>query len=431
LLTPNLQRSGKDGDDADAQRRHDGTMSEPTVLERWQDLAPPARILMGAGPSNVDPRVLRAMTHQPIGHLDPAFVAIMDEVKEGLRRLFQTRNGLTFPISGTGSAGMEACLANLIEPSDRVLVLLNGFFGDRMAQMAHRLGGEVFVVEQEWGTAFDPDTVRKSLLRHRPKLVCLVHAETSTGVLQPVADIARLVREQDALLVLDTVTSLGGVPVLVDEWGVDVAYSATQKCLGAPPGLAPVTFNERAIVALKARQRPCVSWYLDALLVHSYWGDDRAYHHTAPINMVFALREALRLIDEEGLEARWARHQVNGMAMMAGLQALGLTLLVREPSHRLPVLITVLVPDGIDEAKVRARLLHEFHLEISAGLGPLKGRIFRFGLMGYSSQKRHVLLALTALGMILQEEGFACDLDAAIAAAQAVYRQHADVKVEV
>jgi alanine-glyoxylate transaminase/serine-glyoxylate transaminase/serine-pyruvate transaminase len=195
--------------------------------------------------------------------------------------------------------------------------------------------------------------------------------------------------------------------------------------------LAPVTFNERAIVALKARQRPCVSWYLDALLVHSYWGDDRAYHHTAPINMVFALREALRLIDEEGLEARWARHQVNGMAMMAGLQALGLTLLVREPSHRLPVLITVLVPDGIDEAKVRARLLHEFHLEISAGLGPLKGRIFRFGLMGYSSQKRHVLLALTALGMILQEEGFACDLDAAIAAAQAVYRQHADVKVEV
>jgi len=286
-------------------------------------------------------------------------------------------------------------------------------------------------VEREWGTAFEPEEVRQALSRHRPKVVCLVHAETSTGVLQPVADIIPFVREHDALLVLDTVTSLGGVPVSVDEWGVDVAYSATQKCLGAPPGLAPVTFNERTIAALKTRQRPCVSWYLDALLVQSYWGDDRAYHHTAPINMVFALREALRLIDEEGLEARFLRHQVNGEAMMAGLQALGLTLLVREPSHRLPVLVTALVPEGVDEAKVRARLLHEFHLEISAGLGPLKGRIFRFGLMGYSSQKRHVLLALTALGMILREEGFACALDAAIAAAQAVYRQHADVKVEV
>lgn len=412
-------------------RRLDVTMSEPTVLNRWQDLAPPARILMGAGPSNVDPRVLRATVHQPIGHLDPAFLAIMDEVKEGLRRLFRTTNGLTFPVSGTGSAGMEASLANLIEPGDHVLIFLNGFFSERMAQMARRLGGEVFVVEREWGTAFEPEEVRQALIRYRPKVVCLVHAETSTGVLQPVADIAPLVREHEALLVLDTVTSLGGVPVLVDGWGVDVAYSATQKCVGAPPGLAPITFNERAIAALKSRQYPCVSWYLDALLVQSYWGEDRVYHHTAPINMIFALREALRLIDEEGLEARWTRHQINGEAMMAGLQALGLTLLVSEPSHRLPVLITVLVPDGVDEGKVRARLLHEFHLEISAGLGPLKGRIWRFGLMGYSSQKRHVLLALTALGMILQEEGFACDLDAAIAAAQAVYQRHADVKVEV
>ncbi len=386
---------------------------------------------MGPGPSNVDPRVLRAMVHQPVGHLDPEFLAIMDEVREGLRRLFCTRNGLTFPISGTGSAGMEACLANLIEDGDKVLVFVKGYFGQRMAQMAERMGAEVIVMEQEWGKAFDPDQACAAIRQHRPKVVALVHAETSTGVLQPVEEIARCVREHEALLILDTVTSLGGVPVLIDEWGIDVSYSATQKCVGAPPGLAPVTFSERAVAALKARKQPCRSWYFDALLVRTYWGEDRAYHHTAPINMVFALREALRLIDEEGLQNRWERHRVNGLALAAGLEALGLQLLVTEPEHRLPVLTTVLVPDSVDDQKVRLRLLNEFHLEIGAGLGPLKGRIWRFGLMGYSSQKRNVFLALTALGAVLRDEGFPCDVTAAVAAAQEVYQHHAAVTVEV
>ncbi len=406
-------------------------MTEPKHQRTWRDLAPPNRILMGPGPSNVDARVLRAMTHQPIGHLDPAFLVIMDEVREGLRNLFRTANNLTFPISGTGSAGMEACLANLIESGDKVLVLVNGFFGDRMVQMAERLGADVVTVKQEWGTAFDLETVRRAVKKNRPKLVCLVHAETSTGVLQPVEEIARCVREHDALLLLDTVTSLGGVPVLIDQWGIDASYSATQKCVGAPPGLAPVTFNNRAVNALKRRQHLPVSWYFDALLVRGYWGDERAYHHTAPINMVFALREALRLIDEEGLEKRWERHRVNGLALAAGLEAMGLRLLVTEPTHRLPVLTTAVVPDGVDEALFRGRLLNEFHLEIGAGLGPLKGRVWRFGLMGSSSQKRHVLLALAALGTVLRDEGVACDVAAGLAAAQEVYQHHATVKVEV
>jgi len=400
-------------------------------LKVWQDLAPPNRILMGPGPSNVDPRVLRAMVHQPIGHLDPDFLAIMDEVREGLRRLFRTRNGLTFPVSGTGSAGMEACLANLIEDGDKVLVFVKGYFGNRMAQMAERLGAEVVVVEQEWGKAFDPDDACDAIRQHKPKIVALVHAETSTGVLQPVEEIAKCARECDAIVVLDTVTSLGGVPVLIDEWGIDVSHSASQKCIGAPPGLAPVTFNNRAIKVLKSRKRPCRSWYFDALLVQSYWGEDRAYHHTAPINMVFALREALRLIEEEGLENRWERHRINGLALAAGLEAMGLTLLVNEPEHRLPVLTTVLVPEGVDEARVRSRLLNEFHLEIGAGLGPLKGRIWRFGLMGYSSQKRNVFLAISALGSILREEGVPCDVASGLAAAQEVYQNYATVAVEI
>ncbi len=371
------------------------------------------------------------MTHQPIGHLDPDFLAVMDEVREELRRLFRTSNGLTFPISGTGSAGMEACLANLIEDGDKVLVFVKGYFGDRIAQMAKRLGADVIVVEQEWGKAFDPEDACKAIRRHCPKVVAIVHAETSTGVLQPADEISKCAREVDAILVLDTVTSLGGVPVLIDEWGVDVSFSATQKCIGAPPGLAPVTFNSRAVKVLQSRKSPCRSWYFDALLVKTYWGEDRAYHHTAPINMVFALREALRLIEEEGLENRWERHRVNGLALAAGLEAMGLNLLVTEMQHRLPVLTTVLVPEGIDDAHIRARLLNEFHLEIGAGLGPLKGRIWRFGLMGYSSQKRNVFLALAALGSTLRDEGFHCDIEGAFAAAQEVYQNHASFAVEV
>ncbi len=397
----------------------------------WHDLATPNRILIGPGPSNVDPRVLQAMVRQPIGHLDPNFLAIMDEVKDGLRRLFLTENDLTFPVSGTGSAGMEACLANLIEDGDKVLVFVKGYFGGRMAQMAKRLGGEVIVVEQEWGKAFDPDDACKVIRQNSPKVVALVHAETSTGVLQPVEEIARCAREVDAIIVLDTVTSLGGVQVLIDDWGIDVSFSATQKCVGTPPGLAPVTFNSRAIKVLQSRKSPCKNWYFDALLIRSYWGEERAYHHTAPINMVIALREALRLIEEEGLENRWKRHQVNGLALASGLEGMGLSLLVCEPEHRLPVLTTVLVPDGIDDARVRMRLLNEFNLEIGAGLGPLKGQIWRFGLMGYSSQRRNVFLALSALGSILKDEGFPCSVDEGLDAAQQVYRNYEGVTVEV
>ncbi len=409
-----------------------GGMADMTKTEQgnWGDLAPPQRILMGPGPSNVDPRVLRAMGHQPIGHLDPDFLAIMDEVRQGLRRLFCTQNGLTFPVPGTGSAGMEACLANVVEEGDRVLAFVKGYFGDRMAQMASRMGAEVIVVEQEWGKAFDPDEACQAIRHYRPKVVTLVHAETSTGVLQPVVEIARCAREHDALLILDAVTSLGGVPLKVDEWGIDVCYSATQKCIGSPPGLAPVTFSNRAVEMLKARRKPCRSWYFDALLVRSYWGEDRVYHHTAPINMVFALREALRLIEEEGLTNRWERHRVNGLALAKGLEALGLTLLVTEPEYRLPVLTPVLVPEGIDDQRVRLRLLREFNLEIGAGLGPLKGRIWRFGLMGYSSQKRNVFLALAALGEVLREEGFPCDVNEALSAAQEVYHHYAAAVAE-
>lgn len=410
-----------------------GVVRKMPRVERkeWSDLAPPNRILMGPGPSNVDPRVLRAMVHQPIGHLDPDFLAIMDEVRDGLRRLFRTHNGLTFPISGTGSAGMEACLANLVESGDRVLVFVKGYFGDRIAQMAKRLGAEVRVVEKEWGKAFEPDEACEAIKKHNPKIVAMVHAETSTGVLQPVEEIARCVREYDAIFMLDTVTSLGGVPVLVDEWMIDVSHSATQKCIGAPPGLAPVTFNDRAIKVLKARKQPCPSWYFDALLVKTYWSEDRAYHHTAPINMVFALREALRLIEEEGLENRWERHRINGLALSKGLEAMGLTLFVSEPEYRLPVLTTVLVPEGVDDVRVRMRLLNEFHLEIGAGLGLLKGRIWRFGLMGYSSQKRNVFLAISALGAILRDEGFPCDVESGLAVAEEVYQSHASVVVEI
>ncbi|MCS7223863.1 MAG: alanine--glyoxylate aminotransferase family protein [Armatimonadetes bacterium] len=398
---------------------------------KWQDLAPPERILMGPGPSNVDPRVLRALIHQPIGHLDPEFLTVMDEVRSALRRLFRTQNELTFPVSGTGSGGMESCLANLIEPGDKVLVFVIGFFGDRIAQMAKRLGADLVVYEKPWGQAVNSEEVRSQIQKHMPKIIALVHGETSTGVLQPLEGIGALAREYDSLLLVDTVATLGGVPFGADELLVDATFSATQKCLSAPPGLAPVTYGERAIAKLKARRQPPVSWYFDALLLRSYWGEDRAYHHTAPINMVFALREALRLIEEEGLENRWARHRVNSEALSAGLQALGLQFLVTEPEHRLPVLTSIIPPASVDEGKVRKRLLTEFHLEIGAGLGPYKGRLWRFGLMGHSSQKRNVLLALSALATVLRSEGFACSADDALSAAESVYQKSYQVRVEV
>ncbi len=364
-------------------------------------LNPTPRVLMGPGPSNVPPRVLQAMALPCIGHLDPDFLRIMDELQKMLRRLFQTRNRLTIPISGTGSAGMETCLVNLIEPGDRCVIGVNGVFGERMSDIVERCGGELVRVEAEWGRAIDPKQVRKALRRGRTKLVGIVHAETSTGVLQPLEEISELTHDAGALLVVDTVTSLGGHPVCVDEWEIDAVYSGTQKCLSCPPGLAPISFGKRAVAALRRRKTKVPSWYLDLTMLQQYWGQERKYHHTAPVNMIYGLYEALRIIEEEGLEARWARHRDNHEALVKGLRGIGLKLLPR-PDESLWSLNAVEIPSGADDAAVRRRLLEEFNLEIGGGLGPLKGRVWRVGLMGHSSTKNNVLLFLGALEYVLK-----------------------------
>ena len=367
----------------------------------YRDLTVSPRILLGPGPSMVHPRVLRAMATPLVGHLDPEFLAIMREIQDLLRYVFRTQHELTIPVSGTGSAGMEAALCNFIEPGDPVLIASNGYFGLRLADMAARYGADVFTIERPWGEVFDPEELEAALRQRAYKLLALVHAETSTGARQPhIGEIAAAAHRHGALLVLDTVTSLGGVPVEIDAWDVDVAYSGTQKCLSVPPGLAPLTVSERAREVLRRRQSPVANWYLDLSLVEKYWGEERTYHHTAPISMNYALREGLRLVAEEGLEARWARHRENARLLWKGLQRLGLQLLVPE-AHRLPTLTTPLVPEGVDEAAVRRRLLQEYNIEIAAGFGPLKGKIWRIGLMGFSSRRENVLLLLAALAEIL------------------------------
>jgi alanine-glyoxylate transaminase/serine-glyoxylate transaminase/serine-pyruvate transaminase len=382
---------------------------------------PPERLLLGPGPSEVHPRVLRAMSAPLLGHLDPAFVQMMEEVKGLLRTVFATTNPLTIPISGTGSAGMEACVVNLVEPGDEVVIGVNGVFGTRMADVAERAGAVVRRVEAPWGNVVRPERLEAALRNAtKPKLVGIVHAETSTGAWQPIPEIARLAHERGALVLVDCVTSLGGAPVLVDDWGIDAAYSGTQKCLSCPPGLSPVTFGPRALQALKARTRKVQSWYLDLSLLAQYWGEERVYHHTAPISMNYALREALRLVVDEGLEARFARHRRNHEALAAGLAPLGLGL-AAEAGHRLPMLNAVTVPDGVDEARVRGRLLHEHGIEIGGGLGPMKGKVWRIGLMGESSRRANVLAVLAALEDVLRAEGRAVTPGAAVGAAQAAY----------
>jgi alanine-glyoxylate transaminase/serine-glyoxylate transaminase/serine-pyruvate transaminase len=369
----------------------------------------------------VHPRVLAAMATPLLGHLDPAFVAMMEEVKALLRLVFATDNALTFPISGTGSAGMEACVVNLVEPGDEVVVGVNGVFGTRKAEVVERAGGVVMRVEAPWGHVIRPEQVEAALRNcRRPKLVALVHAETSTGAWQPLPDAARLAHDHGALFLADCVTSLGGAPVEIDSWNVDAAYSGTQKCLSCPPGLAPVSFGPRALDALRARKTRIQSWYLDVTLLQQYWGEERVYHHTAPISMNYALREALRVVAEEGLPARFARHVRNHQALAAGLGALGLGL-ASEPGHRLPMLNAVTVPDGVDEARVRGRLLAEHGIEIGGGLGPMKGRVWRIGLMGESSRRAHVLTVLAALEDALRAEGRKVTIGSALAAAQAAY----------
>lgn len=367
-------------------------------------LKPPKRILLGPGPSNAHPRVLEALAMPIIGHLDPEFFKIMEENKEMLRTLFRTENNLTFPVSGTGSAGMEACLTNLVEEGDTVLVCINGVFGTRMADIVERCGGKVAKVESPWGEIIRPEQVEQALKEHQVQLACLVHAETSTGVWQPVEDISRLVHDAGALLMLDTVTSLGGCPVTLDAWRVDASYSGTQKCLSCPPGLSPVSFNAAAREKLANRKTKVRSWYLDFTMIERYWGEERLYHHTAPISMNYALHEALALIEEEGQEARFQRHERHHRALVAGLEALGMGLASQE-GHRLWMLNSVKIPEGLNDAAVRKRLLLDFGIEIGGGLGSLAGKTWRIGLMGESSKKENIHALIDALGQILSDEG--------------------------
>ena len=387
---------------------------ERATYERFE---PPKRILLGPGPSPVDDRVLSAMAAPVLGHLDPLFLRCMDDVQALLRYVFETENRVTIPISATGSAGMEAALVNVIEPGDDVVVCINGIFGERMRDIIERAGGNPVVVEAKWGEAIDFNKIEAALKSCQPRVLTLVHAETSTGVLQDLSGLAEMAHARDALLIVDAVTSLAGHPVGVDRQGIDICYSGTQKCIGAPPGLAPITFNERALDRIRSRRSKVQSWYLDITMVERYWGDDRTYHHTAPISMNYALREALRLVHEEGLEARWRRHELNHRAFVAGIEAMGLRMAVA-PEQRLWSLNAVSVPDGVDDARVRTHLLEE-NIEIGGGLGPLKGRIWRVGLMGSGSTRENVLLVLDALRRALKAEGFACA--SGIEAAEAVY----------
>lgn len=386
-----------------------------------EPLQPPPRLLLGPGPSNVHPRVLRAMSAPLVGHLDPAFLRIMDETKRLLQFVFQTRNELTIPISGTGSAGMEACLVNLLEPGDEAVVCVNGVFGTRMADIVERCGATPVRIEAPWGCVIEPADIDAALQRcRRPKVVAIVHAETSTGAWQPLEELAPLVHAADALLVVDAVSSLGGCPVRVDDWGIDACYSGTQKCLSCPPGLAPITLSPRAVDVLRTRRSTVLSWYLDLTMIEKYWGAERVYHHTAPISMNYALYEALRLVEEEGLDLRWRRHERNHRALKAGLAAIGLRFAAQE--HRqLWTLNSVAIPAGVEDARARSALLEEFGIEIGGGLGPLKGRTWRIGLMGESSQAANVLLVLSALERILPRCGYPVETGAAVAAAQRTY----------
>ncbi len=368
---------------------------------------PPVRTLMGPGPSDVHPRILEALSRPTIGHLDPAFITMMDELKELMQYAFQTENAMTMPVSAPGSAGMETCFANLVEPGDKVIVCQNGVFGGRMKENVERCGGIAVMVEDTWGEAIDADKLEEALKANSDaNIVAMVHAETSTGVQSDVEALVKLAHAHDCLTIVDTVTSLGGTPVKVDAWGIDAIYSGSQKCLSCTPGLSPVSFNERALEKIRNRKTKVQSWFMDLNLVMGYWGEGakRAYHHTAPINALYSLHEALLMLREEGLEAAWARHQKNHLALKAGLEAMGLTFIVKE-ADRLPQLNAVSIPAGVEDAVVRSRLLNEYNLEIGAGLGALAGKVWRIGLMGHSSRAENILLCVGALESVLGEMG--------------------------
>ncbi|MDH5692219.1 MAG: alanine--glyoxylate aminotransferase family protein [Gammaproteobacteria bacterium] len=384
---------------------------------------PPVRTLMGPGPSDVHPRILEALARPTIGHLDPQFVRMMDELKSLIQYGFQTKNELTIPVSAPGSAGMQTCFDNLVEPGDKVLVCQNGVFGGRMIENVVRAGGEVVIVEDPWGKPVDPQKVKDALKANSDiKLVAMVHAETSTGVESDVTEISKLAHSHGALLIVDAVTSLGGIPVLVDEWNVDAIYSGSQKCLSCTPGLSPVSFSDEAVARLKSRKTKVNSWFLDLSLVMGYWGEGakRTYHHTAPVNPLYALHEAYVILKEEGLENAWARHKKNHLALRAGLEAMGLEFVVDE-KYRLPQLNAVSIPEGVDDAAIRSTLLNDYSLEIGAGLGVFAGKVWRIGLMGHASSRKNVLFCLSALETVLSKVKAPISKGAAVDKAAAVY----------
>lgn len=400
------------------------SISSMSASTQDQAFVPPRRLLMGPGPSMVHTCVLQALSQPLVGHLDPVFLVLMNQIQASLRALFRTENEFTIALPGTGSAGMEAVIANLIEPGDRAIVGVNGVFGSRLATMIERSGGSPLRIDAPWGQTIPLDALREKLSQSGPvKAVVLVHAETSTGAWQPLEEVGALCREQGALLIIDAVTSLGGMPVEVDTWGIDACYSGTQKCLSCPPGLAPLTMSPRAMEALRLRRTPCHSWYLDLSLIAEYWNDrTRAYHHTAPISMLYGLYEALRLVHEEGLMPRFTRHQLNSEALVAGLEPLGLMPLPSK-EHRLPMLNCVTLPDRIDDTLVRTQLLRDYGIEIGGGLGPLRGQVWRIGLMGESCRQAHVLTLLNALESIFAQHGWLDHPGRAVQAAVETYTQ--------
>lgn len=382
------------------------------------DIAP--RLLLGPGPSDVHPRVLSAMTTPLLGHLDPQFLQLMGETQDMLRLAFQTKNPFTFPVSATGMAGMETCIVNLLEPGDKVVVCVAGFFSMRMTEIVPRTGAVMTRLDCPWGKVFDLDQIRDTLAKVRPKVLAIVHAETTTGALQPMEQLGKLCHEFDCLLLVDAVTSLGTCPLDVDGWEIDAIYSCSQKGLCCPPGLSPVSFSPRALEAINRRKTKVQSWYFDVTTVQRYWGQDRAYHHTAPITMIYAIREGLRILLEEGLQARWERHRYHHRAMRAGLAGLGLKYAADE-KHLLPPLNAVFVPPGIDDAAVRRQLLDQFGIEVGGGLGDFKGKVLRIGIMGNNARANTVLLLLAALDECLQHQGAKHTPGAGVAAANQIY----------
>jgi len=376
---------------------------------------------MGPGPSDIHPRVLEAIGKDTVGHLDPFYLETMNEMQNMLRALMKTENPLTFAVSATGSAGMETAIVNSVEPGDNMLVCINGVFGNRMTDVAERAGANVSNIEKPWGEVFSVDDIVQGIEQSNPAVVGIVMAETSTGAFQPIKEIAQAVRDAGALLLVDAVTSLGGMNVEVDNWGIDILYSGSQKCLSCPPGLAPVSFGPRAVEKLNNRKEKVRSWYLDATMLASYWGEERVYHHTAPINMTYALYEALRVIHEEGLENCFKRHLDTHRALKAGLETLRIEYNA-DPNHQLPMLNAVKIPDGIDDGAVRSSLLNEFGIEIGGGLGAFKGKVWRIGLMGYAAREKNVVLFLSALEELLKRQGYQLEPGAAVAAANSIFQ---------